>query len=156
MSAGKVILGPSLLTEQDVYLFKEGNHFGLPDKLGSHPLTVEGRAGTLFAVWAPNAERVSVVGDFNGWQDGRHALGPRWDGSGIWEGFIPGLEKGALYKYAVTSKDGSRAEKADPLGFYSEAPPRSASIRPMTESLKCRGTAMVAKRFCFALTFRSR
>jgi 1,4-alpha-glucan branching enzyme len=124
-----VVHGPSRLTDGDIYLFKEGNHFKLYDKLGAHALTVDGRAGTHFAVWAPNAERVSVVGDFNGWAPGRHPLGPRWDGSGIWEGFIPGLAKGSLYKYHITSKvDGSVAEKADPFGFFSEAPPRSASI----------------------------
>ncbi|HVP91708.1 MAG TPA: hypothetical protein VMS75_10900, partial [Terriglobales bacterium] len=127
--AGDVVHGPSRLTDGDIYLFKEGNHFKLYDKLGAHPLTVDGRAGTQFAVWAPNAERVSVVGDFNGWAPGRHPLGPRWDASGIWEGFIPGLAKGALYKYHITSKvGGSASEKADPLGFFSEAPPRSASI----------------------------
>ena len=128
-TVGDVVHGPSLLTEGDIYLFKEGNHFKLFDKLGAHLMTVDGRDGTHFAVWAPNAERVSVMGDFNGWDPGRHPLEARWDGSGIWEGFIPGLSKGSLYKYSVTSKiDGSRAEKADPLGFFSEAPPRSASV----------------------------
>jgi 1,4-alpha-glucan branching enzyme len=126
---GDVRHGPSLLTEGDIYLFKEGSHFKLYDKLGAHPMTVDGLEGTHFAVWAPNAERVSVIGDFNGWKPKRHRLEARWDGSGIWEGFIPGLGKGCLYKYAIASKiDGSRSEKADPFGFYSEAPPRSASV----------------------------
>jgi 1,4-alpha-glucan branching enzyme len=126
---GDVVHGPTLLTEGDIYLFKEGNHFKLFDKLGAHLMTVDGQDGAHFAVWAPNAERVSVIGDFNGWDPGRHPLEARWDGSGIWEGFVPGLDKGVLYKYSVTSKiDGSRAEKADPLGFFSEAPPRSASV----------------------------
>jgi len=124
-----VVHGPSLLTDGDIYLFKEGNHFKLWDKLGAHLRTVDGRDGAQFAVWAPNASAVSVIGDFNSWDAARHPLAARWDGSGIWEGFIPGLAKGALYKYSVTSKhDGSRAEKADPLGFFHEAPPRSASI----------------------------
>ena len=129
MGVGEVVLGPTLLTEQDTYLFKEGSHFRLYDKLGAHAMTVGGQAGTLFAVWAPNAERVSVVGDFNGWDAGRHPLGPRWDGSGIWEGFVPGLEKGSMYKYLVTSKIGGRsAEKGDPYALFWEIPPRSASV----------------------------
>ena len=126
---GDVVHGPSLFTEGDIYLYKEGNHFKLYDKLGAHAMEFSGRAGTQFAVWAPNAALVSVIGDFNSWEPGRHPLGARWDGSGIWEGFIPGLAKGSLYKFHITSKiDGFLAEKADPLGFYSEAPPRSASI----------------------------
>jgi 1,4-alpha-glucan branching enzyme len=126
---GDVVHGPTLLTDGDIYLFKEGNHFKLYDKLGAHAMEVAGRAGTQFAVWAPNADRVSVIGDFNSWDPGRHPLGARWDGSGIWEGFVPGLAKGSLYKFHITSKaKGFLAEKADPLGFYSEAPPRSASI----------------------------
>jgi len=129
MPVGDVILGPTLLSDQDIYLFKEGSHFGLFDKLGSHPMTVAGAAGALFAVWAPNAENVSVIGDFNGWRPERHKLGPRWDGSGIWEGFIPGLERGAMYKYLVSSKiDGRAAEKGDPFAFAWEVPPRSASV----------------------------
>ena len=129
MAAGEVVLGPTLLTDHDTYLFKEGSHFRIYDKLGAHAMTVNGQAGTLFAVWAPNAERVSVVGDFNGWKPGAHALGPRWDGSGIWEGFIPGLGKGAMYKYSITSKiHRRRAEKGDPFAFFWEIPPRSASV----------------------------
>ena len=128
-SVGDIVLGPTLLTEEDIYLFKEGNLFRLYDKLGAHPLTVEGREGTLFAVWAPNAKRVSVIGDFNGWDSGRHPLEARWDSSGIWEGFIPGIGKGTVYKYHITSKvRNSRAEKGDPLASYWEIPPRSASV----------------------------
>jgi 1,4-alpha-glucan branching enzyme len=129
MAAGEVVLGPTLLTEQDIYLFKEGSHFNLFDRLGAHPMTVDGAAGTLFAVWAPNAQSVSVVGDFNEWESGRHALGPRWDGSGIWEGFIPGLGKGAMYKYSIETKtEGQVVEKGDPYAFAWEVPPRSASV----------------------------
>ena len=126
--AGSVVHGPSLLTEGDIYLFKEGSHFRLYDKLGAHPLTADGLEGTHFAVWAPNAARVAVIGDFNRWDARRHPLAVRWDGSGIWEGFVPRVGKGALYKYAVTAKNGARAEKTDPFAFYAEAPPRSASI----------------------------
>jgi len=123
-----VIHGPSLLTEHDIYLFKEGSHARLYRKLGSHSLRHQGMRGTLFAVWAPNAERVSVIGDFNGWEPGGHPLEARWDGSGIWEGFIPGVVKGALYKYhIVSSKDRKGREKGDPFAFSWEEPPRTAS-----------------------------
>jgi len=126
---GNVVRGPSLLTDHDIYLFKEGNHFQLYGKMGAHPMVADGKAGTFFAVWAPNASRVSVIGDFNNWDGGRHPLAPRWDGSGIWEGFIPGLGRGARYKYDVTSKlDAATTEKGDPFAFYWEIPPLSASV----------------------------
>ena len=95
---GQVVHGPSLLTEHDVYLFKEGNHFRLFEKLGSHPMEVDKTQGTYFAVWAPNARSVSVIGDFNGWNPNAHVLAVRRDDSGIWEGFIPGVRQGCLYK----------------------------------------------------------
>jgi 1,4-alpha-glucan branching enzyme len=126
---GDVIHGPTLLTETDIFLFKEGNHFRLYDKLGAHLAEMAGQEGVYFAVWAPNAVRVSVVGDFNGWMPGVHRLEVRWDGSGIWEGFIPGLGKGALYKYYVTSKSGGyAADKGDPFAFFWETSPRTASM----------------------------
>jgi 1,4-alpha-glucan branching enzyme len=121
--------GVSLLTDHDIYLFKEGNHFGLYNKLGSHVMTVEGKTGTLFAVWAPNASRVSVKGDFNGWNKDWHKLKVRGDGSGIWEGFIPGIGHGTLYKYHVRSRyNNHEAEKGDPFAFSWETPPKTASI----------------------------
>jgi 1,4-alpha-glucan branching enzyme len=121
--------GPSLLTEHDIYLFKEGSHFSLYNKLGAHPLVHEGVKGTLFAVWAPEAKQVSVIGEFNQWNKGAHYLSARWDGSGIWEGFIPGIEAGAFYKYHVVSRHaGYSADKGDPFAFSWEAPPRTASI----------------------------
>src|SRR5690554_3278261 len=94
----------SLITDHDIYLFKQGNHFRLYDKLGAHPMTVDGEQGVYFAVWAPNAERVSVMGDFNGWNKGSHHLRVREDGSGIWEGFIAGVGKGSSYKYHIASR----------------------------------------------------
>jgi 1,4-alpha-glucan branching enzyme len=127
-NAAAVIHGPSLLTEQDIYLFKEGTHSRLYEKLGSHAMTVEGRAGAHFAVWAPNVDQVHVMGDFNGWTPDSHPLAGRWDGSGIWEGFVPGAAKGTLYKYVLTAKQGrGRFEKGDPLAFYWELAPRTAS-----------------------------
>jgi len=118
----------SLLTEEDVYLFNEGTHLRLYQKMGSHPLVVDGTEGTYFAVWAPNARSVSVMGDFNGWQRDRHFLRPRGV-SGIWEGFVPGAARGHRYKYHIHSHYGGvRLDKADPFAFYGEALPGNASI----------------------------
>jgi 1,4-alpha-glucan branching enzyme len=125
----EVIHGPSLLTEHDVYLFREGTHYRLYEKLGSHPMSVEGTAGTLFAVWAPNASSVSVVGDFNSWDKHSHRLEPRHDSSGIWEGFIPGVGPGVKYKYHIIShQQGYQADKTDPFAFSREVPPHTASV----------------------------
>ncbi len=119
----------SLLSDHDVYLFKEGSHYRLYDKLGSHVTSVDGVAGVLFAVWAPNARHVSVIGDFNGWNKHTHNLAPRWDSSGIWEGFIAGLKPGDLYKYHIVSNhNGYEVEKIDPFARQYECPPRSASV----------------------------
>ena len=118
----------SLLTDDDLYLFNEGNHYRLYHKLGAHVLKEPEAAGTYFAVWAPDAEQVWVTGDFNGWDKGSHPLSHRAQ-SGIWEGFIPGLGPGSLYKYHVASKYGAyRVDKADPFAFSYEGPPRTASI----------------------------
>jgi 1,4-alpha-glucan branching enzyme len=126
---GSVIHGPTLFSEADIFLFKQGNHFRLYDRLGSHAMRLGDVKGVYFAVWAPNAEAVSVMGDFNGWAAGAHPLGSRWDGSGIWEGFIPGLGKGAFYKYFVKSAfNGYTADKGDPYAFSWEMPPRTASV----------------------------
>ncbi|HXG31138.1 MAG TPA: 1,4-alpha-glucan branching protein GlgB, partial [Thermodesulfobacteriota bacterium] len=129
MTNGGLLSKTSLITDHDVYLFKEGSHFRLYNKLGSHTMTVDGMRGTYFAVWAPNAERVSVIGDFNDWESESHPLSVRWDGSGIWEGFIPGIEKGTLYKYHIVSRyNDYRVDKGDPFAFYWETPPKTASI----------------------------
>jgi 1,4-alpha-glucan branching enzyme len=118
----------NLLTEHDIFLFKEGTHGRLYQKLGSHLLAVDGVQGTHFAVWAPNAERVSVIGDFNRWDPHAHPLRARDDGSGIWEGFIPAVRQGALYKYWIASRyRGYRVDKGDPFAFRWELPPQTAA-----------------------------
>src|SRR5262249_48831947 len=118
----------SILGQQDLYLFNEGSHLRLYDKLGAHPRILGGVAGTNFAVWVPSAQYVSVMGDFNGWDKGRHPLRPR-DSSGIWEGFVPGVSPGVAYKYHVASHhNGYRVDKTDPFAFYQEVPPRTAAI----------------------------
>jgi 1,4-alpha-glucan branching enzyme len=122
------VLHHSLLTDFDISLFRSGKHFKLYEKLGSHLLEVEGQHGTYFAVWAPNARAVSVIGNFNLWNRASHPLAPRWDGSGIWEGFIPGMGKGELYKYYIHAQDGRHLEKGDPFAFFWEIPPNTASI----------------------------
>ena len=117
----------SLITDGDLYLFNEGTHLRLYEKLGAHPAVQRGRAGTYFAVWAPSAERVTVIGDFNSWDPDAFELRPRAT-SGIWEGFIPGTGHGAVYKYKIFPKSGPPKEKADPFAFRAEVPPNTASI----------------------------
>jgi 1,4-alpha-glucan branching enzyme len=114
-----------LLTEQDIYLFREGTHASLFDELGCH---LAKGGGAAFAVWAPNAAKVSVIGDWNGWGTRDDALAPRWDGSGIWEGSIAEVQHGQAYKYRIVSRwNDFTAEKADPVGFLCEAPPATGS-----------------------------
>ena len=126
--AGKPRHDVSLLTEDDLYLFNEGNHTRLYEKLGSHPGTVEGVAGTSFGVFAPNAKSVSVMGEFNGWNKQSHPLAPVGQ-SGIWEAFLPGVGKGTVYKYHVVSLfEGYSVDKADPYAVRHEVPPRTGSI----------------------------
>ena len=118
----------TLFSKDDLYLFNEGTHFHLYEKLGAHRMTVDGNEGMYFAVWAPDARHVSVVGDFNRWDKGSHPLRPRGR-SGIWEGFIPGVGKGALYKYHIVSRyKGYRVDKTDPFAFYDEVSPKTASV----------------------------
>jgi 1,4-alpha-glucan branching enzyme len=117
----------TLLTPHDLYLFNEGSHFRLYRKLGAHPIVHDGVAGTYFAVWAPGAESVFVMGDFNGWNKGSHPLRLR-DASGIWEGFFPGVGHASAYKYHIVSRyHGYRVDKADPFAFHFETPPQTAS-----------------------------
>ncbi len=129
MKKTTVIYGISLLTDFDIYLFKEGRHTSLYDKLGAHAADVDGMKGAHFAVWAPDAVNVSVIGDFNGWDGNSHLLKVRDDWSGIWEGFIPGVVKGSVYKYLLTSRYGGyTVEKGDPFAFFWEEPPKTASV----------------------------
>jgi len=123
------IIAHSLFTEYDINLFKAGKHYRLYEKFGSHPIILKGVSGTYFAVWAPSANRVSVIGDFNHWNDAVHQLKVRWDSSGIWEGFIPNITTGATYKYKIHSNiDNYISEKADPYAKRCEHPPKTASI----------------------------
>ena len=119
---------PSLISDFDEYLLAEGTHLHSYEQLGAHIRELNGRTGVLFAVWAPSAQRVSVVGDFNQWDGRRHPM--RFHGgSGIWEIFIPGLGEGTLYKYEVkTNYQGYMVNKSDPVGFFSEMRPNTASI----------------------------
>jgi alpha-1,4-glucan:alpha-1,4-glucan 6-glycosyltransferase/4-alpha-glucanotransferase len=118
----------NLLTNNDIYLFNEGSHFRLYDKLGAHPVQQGSSNGTHFAVWAPNAEEVFVMGDFNDWDNHSHRLLSKGQ-SGIWEGFFPGIGVGTLYKYHIVSRvNGYRVDKADPFSFFNEIPPKTASI----------------------------
>ena len=118
----------SLLTDQDLYLYNEGSHYRIYEKLGAHLVNVNGERGVAFSVWAPAAREVSVMGNFNEWSHRTHPLQPRGS-SGIWEGFIPGLGQGELYKFHVVSNfQGYRVDKADPIGFYHELPPRTGSV----------------------------
>jgi 1,4-alpha-glucan branching enzyme len=119
----------SLLTEHDIYLFKEGSHFHLYNKLGAHPVSVKDCEGVYFSVWAPNAVHVSVIGDFNQWAVGQTPMRVREDSSGIWEVFVPGLPKGSLYKYHIESRyNGYGVDKGDPYAMYWEVRPRTASV----------------------------
>ncbi len=114
----------AILTEHDIYLFKEGTHANLYRKLGCQ---LAAGGGAHFAVWAPNARAVSVIGEWNAWKAGVDVLNPRWDASGIWEADVGEVRSGHAYKYAITTAHGSREYRADPVAFYSEVAPASAS-----------------------------
>ncbi len=115
------------LTDQDIYLFNEGTHERIYDVLGAHPMEIDGQPGTAFAVWAPSATYVAVVGDFNDWDRGAHPLVVHGE-CGIWQGFVPGARPGALYKFHIAGHDGWSQDKADPVAFAAEAAPRTASV----------------------------
>jgi len=125
----KALSSPGLLTDHDIYLLKEGSHFKLYEKLGAHLIQEEGGRGVYFALWAPNAESVSVIGDFNGWNRTAHPLRVREDGSGVWEGFFDDIGVGALYKYHLVARNHRyTVEKSDPFALCTEVPPRTASV----------------------------
>ena len=128
MSSQSTIVSPQLLTDQDLYLFNEGSNYRMYEKMGAHLVRHNGETGAVFSVWAPNARSVSVVGSFNEWASKTHPLSSRGS-SGIWEGFIPGVTRGALYKFHIESqRHAYRIDKADPLGLLHEKPPRTASV----------------------------
>ncbi|MFT4062701.1 MAG: 1,4-alpha-glucan branching protein GlgB [Edaphocola sp.] len=128
MSLKTTVVAYSRFTDFDVSLFKSGKHYNLYEKFGSHAMTVDDVDGTYFAVWAPNAQYVSVIGEFNNWKAKAHQLNGRWDGSGIWEGFIPGVTIGASYKYRIKTYKGEKLDKADPYALQMEKPPHNASV----------------------------
>jgi len=119
--------GERFVTEFDLHLFGEGSHQRLYEKLGAHPASEGGVSGAHFAVWAPNAKAVHLVGDFNFWDGRRHPMRHLGD-SGVWALFVPGLGVGGVYKYEIQPKHGLAMQKADPFAFYAEVPPKSASI----------------------------
>ncbi len=118
----------SLFTDFDIDLFKSGKHYRLYEKFGAHSIELEDEKGVYFSVWAPSAKKVSVIGDFNYWNDKQHQLNVRWDESGIWEGFIPDIHEGMRYKFKIKSNNNIETEKADPYAFFCETPPNTASI----------------------------
>ena len=122
------VIAHTLFSDFDIELFKAGKHYRLYNHFGAHVISVKRKKGTYFSVWAPNAHSVSVIGNFNFWNKEEHPLFPRWDSSGIWEGFIPGITEGELYKYCIKAPDGRYLEKADPFAHYAELRPKTSSI----------------------------
>jgi 1,4-alpha-glucan branching enzyme len=128
MSTQTVSNSADLLTDHDLYLFNEGSHYRIYDKMGAHLVTHNDQAGAVFSVWAPNARSVSVVGNFNSWNPKTHRLMPLGS-SGIWEGFIADVTQGSLYKFHIASRHhGYHVDKADPIGLLHETPPNTASV----------------------------
>ena len=125
--SSKKQVGLGFITEVDRYLFGNGTHYEIYEKLGAHPVNYKGKDGMYFAVWAPHAEAVSVVGDFNGWDPDADPMTVLED-SGIYETFVPSLSVGELYKFAITTKTGKVLFKADPYAFSAEYRPGTASV----------------------------
>ncbi|NJC24554.1 1,4-alpha-glucan branching protein GlgB [Neolewinella antarctica] len=128
MSTQTAVISHSLFSDEDANLWKAGKLFRAYDKLGSHVIELDGEQGTYFAVWGPSAKSVSVIGNFNGWDHGAHPLNARWDSSGIFEGFIPRVKSGTIYKYSIETQSGDLLDKGDPFARLWETPPLTASI----------------------------
>ena len=127
MAGSKKEIGTGCITEVDRYLFNNGRHYEIFEKMGAQPTKYKGKSGMYFAVWAPHAEQIGVVGDFNSWNPEANPMQPLAD-SGIWEAFVPGIATGDLYKYAITTKSGKILFKADPYAFSAEYRPGTASV----------------------------
>lgn len=127
MAGSKKEIGTGFITEVDRYLFNNGRHYEIYEKMGAHPKKYKGKNGMYFAVWAPHAEQIGVVGDFNSWDPEANPMKPLAD-SGIWEAFVPDITAGELYKYAITTKSGKILFKADPFAFSAEYRPGTASV----------------------------
>ena len=128
MDSAKAVWNYSLFTEEDIRNFQAGTNYRAYDLFGSHRMTVLGKEGYYFAVWAPNATQVSVIGNFNHWNTQAHILFVRLDHSGIWEGFIPDVVAGESYKYHIHGFEGMRLDKGDPFAHLWEKRPLTASI----------------------------
>ena len=128
VDTAKAVWNYSLLTDDDVRNYQQGTHYSLYEKFGSHSIQVNGKWGMYFCVWAPNATSVSVIGNFNDWEKNKYELNPRWDKSGIWEGFIPGFNLGEVYKYHIVGFEGKETVKGDPFANFWEKRPKTASI----------------------------
>jgi len=128
LKSSEAVIPLSRFTDFDIHLFRSGKHYKLYEKFGPHVMEHKSIVGTYFAVWAPNARAVHVIGNFNGWNKSSHPLFVRWDGSGIWEGCIPHIGNGEVYKYLIRSASGEELEKGDPFALRWEEPPLTASI----------------------------
>ncbi|MDP4264095.1 MAG: 1,4-alpha-glucan branching protein GlgB [Bacteroidota bacterium] len=128
VDTSKLVWNYSLLTDEDVGNFQQGTYYSIYTKFGSHSIRVNDQWGMYFCVWAPNASSLSVIGNFNDWKKGEYKLYPRWDKSGIWEGFIPGFKLGEAYKYHIVGYHGRETDKGDPVAHFWEKRPATATI----------------------------
>jgi len=128
VDTSKPVWNYSLLSDEDIQNFQQGTHYSLYEKFGTHAIRVNEQRGMYFAVWAPNATALSVKGNFNDWKNHEYKLFPRWDKSGVWEGFIPGFKQGELYKYHIVGFEGAETDKGDPFANFWEQKPGTASI----------------------------